>query len=726
MQFFRPYFNDFHLPYNEVNLPSFLPDNREGHNLRQAFLEAQQYFLTDYKRIEADGTAKHFNLNASGNTLFQHERTLGQGSFGRVPFSFFSLFVARALDLMLTTYRGVDLVRSRLSLKYYARKRVLRGRDTEENRASQIALINELNNMKRLSHIHLVKIMSSYTDDEYISYLMEPVANCTLAEFLAMPEAINPGDKTVLKTFYGCLAGAVNYIHQSKIRHRDLTARNILIKQDQVYVGDFGSAYNSSHRQGSATRHFYTPVSQDYMAPEVAKREERDSKSDMFSLGVIFLEMTTRLLNRSISELRKTLQNHAKKNKSNSSHVHANLPAAVGWLNELSRSNSVEHDNEPLAWVRFLIQEKPTNRPSAVGLMKDILDSPSFPSFCCLKCREEFEERAFQYDIPVHHGEPMVDSLDTRATIENMFRGPGINKDISHGQPGRNHEIARWASMASSEYDQIPQVSAEARVWSNESHVVEVMELPTTYLESERVALREPYADWFTSGGWGVDNPGTGFPPQTIDSGLAVRATIFELPGDSIPASTLPNVGCDAKGLESDSDDTETGYHDTGLGFREYGSVDSEDEPGNQLFEETSDDSDNSDDGVESYSWSKPRPGIRDLEIILEAAEASESEAEVTELQQDPPTQQLFEETSDLSSEEIHDGEEPNQAESLEETFQDVASKANSSRMFPKNRSTELIHAQLTTKKQMHLEQMSTKAPLMTLNPSPTLLVNQM
>ncbi|PSR81516.1 kinase-like domain-containing protein, partial [Coniella lustricola] len=189
------------------------------------------------------------------------------------------------------TYRGVDLVRSVLSFKHYARKRVLRGRDSERSREAQNAMINELRQLKRLSHIHLVKIITSYTDNEYIAYLMEPIADCTLETLLATNSPPTPDYKAMVRTFYGCLAGALNYLHKNKVRHRDITARNILIKRGQVYLADFGSAYNSSHCVGSATRHLHTPVSMDYMAPEVAKREERDSKSDMFSLGVIFLEM---------------------------------------------------------------------------------------------------------------------------------------------------------------------------------------------------------------------------------------------------------------------------------------------------------------------------------------------------------------------------------------------------------------------------------------------------
>lgn len=73
-------FNDFYLPYNERTLPDFL-QQKNGRDLRQAFLDAQSYFLTDAKLYETDGTSRHFSTE-NGDNIFQPIRSLGQGSFG--------------------------------------------------------------------------------------------------------------------------------------------------------------------------------------------------------------------------------------------------------------------------------------------------------------------------------------------------------------------------------------------------------------------------------------------------------------------------------------------------------------------------------------------------------------------------------------------------------------------------------------------------------------------
>lgn len=82
MSLFRQSHSDFHLPYSERTLPSFLPDD-DGKQLRQLFLGTQRYFLTEMgKRIETDGVAEHFSFDGTGDFHFQPVKMLGQGSYG--------------------------------------------------------------------------------------------------------------------------------------------------------------------------------------------------------------------------------------------------------------------------------------------------------------------------------------------------------------------------------------------------------------------------------------------------------------------------------------------------------------------------------------------------------------------------------------------------------------------------------------------------------------------
>lgn len=543
----------------------------------------------------------------------------------------------------------------------------MRGRDSKQNRESQAFLINELRQLKQLEHPHLVRIVASYTDNEYISYLMQPVAEHSLDILLTQPKRLMSTTKAKLRRFYGCLAGAVNFLHRNKVRHRDLTARNILIRGEEVYICDFGSAYNWSHRPTSATRHLYTPVSPDYMAPEVARREERDSKSDMFSLGVVFLEMTTKLLNRTTADLRKTLQHHAKRNKVSNSYVYANLSGAIAWLDELRKgNNSFEHDNEPIAWVRLLLEENPRNRPSATCLMRDILESPSFLTFRCWKCHPEYENRTFEYDPAPEQRGPLIDSLDISNTVASMFGEPQFGNDGSHRYTIKNERLETWLQVSAGvEEETMPIMVAENTIHEtspiDESRALEVVRTPGSLDQNNFSARPVSWADWFNTDGFGGDFGGESVPGNDASE----ERTTMEFAEDAVD-DPLPSVGSH-EDFQEGSNDTETDLRDSGLGFQEYGSSDSEDDSGCRLFNEVSDGSETSSEDATETALFIHGPG--NLDIILELDEASNTNSEPEISPQPFQGQKLFEEISDDSSDGLRDdGEAVSQVSDITRT----------------------------------------------------------
>ncbi|KAI2643379.1 hypothetical protein GGS21DRAFT_485898 [Xylaria nigripes] len=392
--FIRENITDFNLPFNEQTLPQFIGKN-EKMNLRSAFFDIQAYYLTDVKDIESEKSL-HLTLPVSGDTCFISQGPLGQGSFG-----------------------GVDLVFSRLSTESYARKRVLRSRGSEQ---SQKYLIQELRELRRLNHHHLVHIIGSYTDTEYIAYLMKPVASMTLEKFLNTPQPLDSRQKDFLRPFYGCLTGAMNYLHMHRVRHRDLTGRNILIDSSgQVYISDFGSSYNWESKPSSKTKHRNVPTSPDYMAPEVAKEDERGTKSDMWSLGIVFLEMTSKLLDHRLINLRNMIRSNAEKLRVRP-YPYANITAVTSWMKTLGTTNTdYEHDKEPLSWIRELLHLEPEHRPTPPQLKKYILESPSFHAFCCIKCTNDFQNEASSYGPTGPRTDVREDSHRTRQEIEEAF-----------------------------------------------------------------------------------------------------------------------------------------------------------------------------------------------------------------------------------------------------------------------------------------------------------------
>ncbi|CAI9087440.1 OLC1v1021508C1 [Oldenlandia corymbosa var. corymbosa] len=89
------------------------------------------------------------------------------------------------------------------------------------------------------------------------------------------------------------VASALFYLHEgweSKVLHRDIKASNVLLDKDMnARLGDFGLARMHDHNQMAATTHVVGTIG--YMAPELIKSGKSSTQTDVFSFGILILEV---------------------------------------------------------------------------------------------------------------------------------------------------------------------------------------------------------------------------------------------------------------------------------------------------------------------------------------------------------------------------------------------------------------------------------------------------
>ncbi|GMK58196.1 hypothetical protein CspeluHIS016_0502280 [Cutaneotrichosporon spelunceum] len=92
------------------------------------------------------------------------------------------------------------------------------------------------------------------------------------------------------------IACAVAYLHARQCMHRDLKSENLLItSNNRIKVSDFGFARITSRNDEELKNLTYCGTD-GYMSPEIIMGENFDLPTDVFSLGIVFIELLTRIV----------------------------------------------------------------------------------------------------------------------------------------------------------------------------------------------------------------------------------------------------------------------------------------------------------------------------------------------------------------------------------------------------------------------------------------------
>jgi serine/threonine-protein kinase len=90
------------------------------------------------------------------------------------------------------------------------------------------------------------------------------------------------------------MCGALEYIHNHGIVHRDLRPEHILVGADgSIKLIDFGAAGQAAGRRITFTNISQLTGGSEYISPEELKGKRGDARSDIYAVGILLYEMLT-------------------------------------------------------------------------------------------------------------------------------------------------------------------------------------------------------------------------------------------------------------------------------------------------------------------------------------------------------------------------------------------------------------------------------------------------
>ena len=200
---------------------------------------------------------------------------------------------------LIRNYRVLDYIGEGGMGKVYAAEEELLGRKvaikmldpavTHQEHFRQ-RFINEARILSQLQHPHIVGLFTFFLEQESYFMVMEYAEGQTLRDLIA---TIGPVPEQRTRRILRQILAALDYAQTKGVVHRDIKPSNIMIgDRDDLKILDFGVARILANPQSTLTGSRLGTIY--YMSPEqVRSPRDVDSRSDIYSTGVVLYEMLT-------------------------------------------------------------------------------------------------------------------------------------------------------------------------------------------------------------------------------------------------------------------------------------------------------------------------------------------------------------------------------------------------------------------------------------------------
>ncbi|KAL9820340.1 putative cysteine-rich receptor-like protein kinase 26 RLK-Pelle-DLSV family [Arabidopsis thaliana] len=311
------------------------------------------------ENISTDSMKFDFSVLQDATSHFSLENKLGEGGFGAV-------------------YKGVLSDGQKIAVK----------RLSKNAQQGETEFKNEFLLVAKLQHRNLVKLLGYSIEGTERLLVYEFLPHTSLDKFIFDPIQGNELEWEIRYKIIGGVARGLLYLHQDsrlRIIHRDLKASNILLDEEMTpKIADFGMArlFDIDHTTQRYTNRIVGTFG--YMAPEYVMHGQFSFKTDVYSFGVLVLEIISGKKNSGFSseDSMEDLISFAWRNWKEG--------VALNLVDKILMTMSSYSSNMIMRCINIsllCVQEKVAERPSmaSVVLMLDghtiALSEPSKPAF---------------------------------------------------------------------------------------------------------------------------------------------------------------------------------------------------------------------------------------------------------------------------------------------------------------------------------------------------------